>query len=53
MGKVTYLGSRTSSDDIAQPISIVLGRNLRSNSDEDAKKKQKPKPLRLTKKPRR
>ena len=43
MGKVTYLGSSTSSDEIPQPISILLGRNLRRNFDE-ASKEQKTKP---------
>ena len=43
MGKVTYLGSLTSSDEIPQPTSILLGRNLRKNSDE-ASKQQKEEP---------
>jgi hypothetical protein len=29
MGKFTYHGLRTSSDEIPQPISVVMGRNLR------------------------
>ena len=34
MGKVTNLRWSTSSDEIQQPTSILLGRNLRKNSDE-------------------
>ena len=41
MGKVTHLGWATSSDDIPQPVGIVMGRNLRSNS-EDAPKPELP-----------
>lgn len=43
MGKVTYLGLLTSSDEIPQPTSILLGKNLRKNSDE-ASKQQKTEP---------
>ena len=39
MGKVTDHGWSTSSDEIPQPISILLGRNLRKNFDEASKEK--------------
>ena len=43
MGKLINHGWSTSSDEIPQPISILMGRNLRRNSDETSKKpKQKP-----------
>jgi hypothetical protein len=37
MGKVTNHGWSTSSDEIPQPISVVMGRNLRKNSDGPSK----------------
>ncbi len=40
MGKVTHLGWSSSSDEIPEPTSILLGKNLRKNSDQ-ASKKQK------------
>jgi hypothetical protein len=48
MGKVTHRGWYSSSDEIPQPISVVLGSNLRQNSkpqppqpkDEDKQDKQ-------------
>ena len=48
MGKHTQLGWSKSSDEIPQPISILMGANLRKNSEEDIAKqkpeRQKPKP---------
>jgi len=48
MGKLINHGWSTSSDDIPQPISVIFGRNLRKNSEEDIAKqkpeKQKPEP---------
>ena len=41
MGKVTFHGSSRSYDEIPQPTSILMGANLRSNSDA-ASNKQKP-----------
>jgi hypothetical protein len=38
---LTYRGSANSSDDIPQPISTLLGRNLRRNSNETSKKQKK------------
>ena len=47
MGKFINHGWSSSSDEIPQPISIVMGRNLRKNSEQDTAKqkpeKQKPK----------
>ena len=40
MGKVTHHGWYSSSDEIPEPTSILLGNNLRRNSDQ-ASKKQK------------
>jgi hypothetical protein len=37
MGKVTRLGWSKPSDEIPQPISILLGSNLRKNSDQASK----------------
>jgi hypothetical protein len=42
MGTVTHHGSYTSSDEIPQPTSILLGRNLRVNSEQPSKQ---PKPV--------
>ena len=41
MGKVIFHGGYTSSDDIPQPTSIIMGRNLRSNSETISKQKPK------------
>jgi hypothetical protein len=44
MGKLTNHGWSTSSDEIPQPTSILLGANLRKNSNEISKKqKEEPK----------
>ena len=45
MVKFTYRGSVRSLDEIPQPISILMGRNLRKSSDEPSKppKKEPPK----------
>jgi hypothetical protein len=40
MGKVTYHGPVRSSDDIPQPVGIVMGSNLRRSPDAAAKQKQ-------------
>ncbi len=40
MGKVTHHGWYSSSDEIPEPTSILLGKNLRKNYDQ-ASKKQK------------
>jgi hypothetical protein len=37
MGTVTHKGWYTSSDEIPQPTSILIGRNLRSNSETPSK----------------
>ena len=45
MGKVTHHGWYSSSDEIPQPISILMGSNLRKASSKDSKpQKQPPKP---------
>jgi len=41
MGKLTNLGWSNSSDEIPQPISVVYGRNLRTNSEQASKKQKK------------
>ncbi len=48
MGTVTHHGWRTSSDEIPQPTSIVMGKNLRSNSGKPSKppKREQPAPKR-------
>jgi hypothetical protein len=38
MGKVTHRGWYSSSDEIPQPISILMGNNLRKDSDEELKR---------------
>jgi len=40
MGKVIHLGWSTSSDEIPEPISVLMGANLRKNFDETSKKQQ-------------
>jgi hypothetical protein len=42
MGKVTHRGWYSSSDQIPQPISILMGNNLRKDSDEELKKPKEP-----------
>ena len=37
MGKVTYHGFYSSSDEIPEPTSILMGRNLRKNSEGPSK----------------
>jgi hypothetical protein len=37
MGKVTHHGWYSSSDEIPEPTSILLGSNLRKNSDQASK----------------
>jgi hypothetical protein len=46
MGKATDHGWSTSSDEIAQPTSIVMGRNLRQNSPERSKPQKAEQPRR-------
>jgi hypothetical protein len=41
MGKLTNLGWSNSSDEITQPISVVYGRNLTTNSEQASKKQKK------------
>ena len=38
MGKATYHGYENLPDEIPQPISVLLGKNLRKNSEEASKK---------------
>ena len=50
MGKVTHHGWYSSSDEMPEPISILLGNNLRKSS-EQASKPQKPVPAKPSLKP--
>jgi hypothetical protein len=50
MGTVTNHGWSTSPDEIPEPISILLGNNLRENS-EQVSKPQKPVPAKPSLKP--
>ncbi len=44
MGKVTDHGWSTSSNEIAEPTSIVMGKNLRQNSPKPSKSQKAEKP---------